>query len=75
MTGSEDRAARNQAEPAEAAQPKAARLDVAALAEFAADRPGDPACLLYRVCQACGAVADAGPPAVCPQCGSELPGG
>jgi rRNA maturation endonuclease Nob1 len=74
MTGNEDRAARHQPEPAEAAQPKAARLDVAALAEFAADRPGDPACLLRRVCQACGAVADTDPPAVCPQCGSELPG-
>ena len=38
------------------------------------DRPGDPACLLRRVCQACGAVADTDPPTVCPQCGSEMPG-
>lgn len=38
------------------------------------DRPGDPACLLARVCQACGAVAESGPPATCPQCGSEIPG-
>jgi hypothetical protein len=38
------------------------------------DRPGDPACLLPRVCQACGAVADEDPPASCPQCGSEIPG-
>jgi rRNA maturation endonuclease Nob1 len=38
------------------------------------ERPGDPACLLRRVCQACGSVADEDPPTVCPQCGSELPG-
>ena len=38
------------------------------------DRPGDPACLLPRVCQACGAVADEDPPAICPQCGGEIPG-
>jgi rubrerythrin len=38
------------------------------------DRPGDPACLLPRVCQACGAVTEAGPPATCPGCGSEIPG-
>jgi rubrerythrin len=40
----------------------------------AAERPGDPACLLRRVCQACGAVADTDPPTVCPQCGTEMPG-
>jgi rubrerythrin len=38
------------------------------------DRPGDPACLLPRVCQACGAVTESEPPATCPQCGSEIPG-
>ena len=38
------------------------------------DRPGDPPCLLPRVCQACGAVADEDPPTTCPQCGSEIPG-
>ena len=38
------------------------------------DRPGDPACLLPRVCQACGGVADSDPPTTCPQCGSEIPG-
>jgi hypothetical protein len=37
------------------------------------DRPGDPACLLRRVCQACGSVADSDPPTVCPQCGAEMP--
>jgi hypothetical protein len=37
------------------------------------DRPGDPACLLRRVCPACGAVADADPPTVCPQCHAEMP--
>lgn len=39
-----------------------------------ADRPGDPACLLPRVCQACGAVADDDPPTTCPLCGTEIPG-
>ena len=38
------------------------------------DRPGDPACLLPRVCPACGAVADEDPPTTCPQCGGEIPG-
>ena len=38
------------------------------------DRPGDPACLLPRVCRACGAVAESGPPATCPHCGSEIAG-
>ena len=38
------------------------------------DGPGDPACLLPRVCQACGAAADEDPPAICPQCGGEIPG-
>jgi rubrerythrin len=57
----------------ETVQAQAARPRVAVLAEFAAERPGDPACLLRRVCQACGAVADADPPTVCPQCGTEMP--
>jgi rubrerythrin len=38
------------------------------------DLPGDPACLLRRVCQQCGSVADEDPPTVCPQCGAEMPG-
>ena len=38
------------------------------------DRPGDPACLLRRVCPACGTVADTDPPATCQQCGTEIPG-
>jgi rubrerythrin len=38
------------------------------------DRPGDPACLLRRVCQQCGAVADSDPPATCPQCHADMPG-
>ena len=37
------------------------------------ERPGDPACLLRRVCPACGSVADADPPVTCAQCGTELP--
>ena len=36
--------------------------------------PGDPACLLRRVCQQCGGVADEDPPTTCPQCGAEMPG-
>ena len=38
------------------------------------DRPGDPACLLRRVCPACGTVADRDPPTVCPQCHADMPG-
>ena len=38
------------------------------------DRPGDPACLLPRVCQACGAVAESDPPTICSQCGAEITG-
>jgi rubrerythrin len=38
-----------------------------------ADRPGDPVCLLRRVCPACGAVADEDPPTVCPSCHREIP--
>jgi rubrerythrin len=40
----------------------------------AEDRPGDPACLLRRVCPECGAVADRDPPTVCPYCHTDLPG-
>jgi len=36
-------------------------------------RPGDPACLLRRVCQSCGAVADDDPPTTCPQCRAPIP--
>jgi len=39
----------------------------------AVERPGDPACLLRRVCPACGSVADSDPPTTCPQCGGEIP--
>jgi uncharacterized protein YeaO (DUF488 family) len=38
------------------------------------DRPGDPACWMKRVCPACGGVADADPPAACPQCHAMIPG-
>ena len=37
------------------------------------DLPGGPACLLRRVCPACGAVVDHDPPTVCPQCHAEMP--
>jgi rubrerythrin len=36
------------------------------------EQPGDPACWLRRVCQACGAMADADPPTTCPACGAEM---
>jgi hypothetical protein len=55
-------------------QAPAARPGAADPAGAAPERPGDPACLLRRVCQACGAVAETDPPTVCPQCGSEMPG-
>ncbi len=34
--------------------------------------PGDPVCLLRRVCQRCGAVADEDPPTTCPTCHADL---
>jgi rubrerythrin len=37
------------------------------------DRPGDPACLLRRVCPKCGSVADADPPTTCPNCHTSIP--
>jgi rubrerythrin len=36
------------------------------------ERPGDPACLLRRVCPACGSVAAEDPPTICPHCHAEL---
>ncbi|HEY2552622.1 MAG TPA: DUF488 family protein [Streptosporangiaceae bacterium] len=36
------------------------------------ERGGDPACLLRRVCQQCGSVADADPPVTCQTCGAQL---
>ncbi len=39
------------------------------------DEGGDPACLLRRVCPACGRVADEDPPTRCPACGEHLPEG
>ncbi len=41
--------------------------------EWDDDRPGDPVCLLRRVCQQCGAVADEDPPTTCPNCGTDMP--
>jgi rubrerythrin len=37
------------------------------------DRPGDPVCLLRRVCQRCGSVADEDPPTTCPACQASIP--
>ena len=38
-----------------------------------ADRPGDPACWLKRVCPSCGSIADADPPTTCPSCRAAIP--
>jgi hypothetical protein len=35
---------------------------------------GEPACLLDRVCDACGRMADAAPPTTCPRCGAPIGG-
>jgi rubrerythrin len=37
------------------------------------DLPGDPVCLLRRVCQRCGSVADEDPPTACPTCHAAIP--
>ncbi len=42
-------------------------------ADHELDLPGDPVCLLRRVCQSCGSVADDDPPTTCPQCHAEMP--
>jgi hypothetical protein len=34
--------------------------------------PGDPVCLLPRVCPACGSVAGHDPPVTCPGCGRQI---
>lgn len=42
------------------------------------DRPepepegGEPACLLNRVCDACGRLAETAPPTTCPRCGAPI---
>lgn len=36
------------------------------------DRPGDSVCWLRLVCQECGAMAEAEPPADCPLCGTRI---
>jgi rubrerythrin len=36
------------------------------------DRPGDSVCWLRLVCPDCGAMAEAEPPADCPQCGARI---
>jgi hypothetical protein len=57
----------------DAVRPPGASLDAAGGdAGGEPERPGDPACLLRRVCPACGSVADEDPPTTCPQCHAEL---
>ncbi|MDT0379417.1 hypothetical protein RM572_11625 [Streptomyces sp. DSM 42041] len=36
------------------------------------DLGGEPACMLDRVCPACGRLADAAPPTTCPRCGAAV---
>jgi rubrerythrin len=38
------------------------------------EKPGDSACWLKRVCQQCGAIANADPPTTCPQCQAAITG-
>lgn len=33
---------------------------------------GEPACLLNRVCDACGRLAETAPPTTCPRCGAPI---
>ena len=40
-----------------------------------ADKGGDSACWLERVCDACGALPDGPPKPVCDRCGSATPAG
>jgi rubrerythrin len=47
--------------------------DEAARHPVEVELPGDPVCLLRRVCQNCGSVADEDPPTTCPICGTNLP--
>lgn len=42
-------------------------------APFDDELPGDPVCLLRRVCQRCGSVADEDPPTICPTCHADIP--
>lgn len=42
-------------------------------AAFDDELPGDPVCLLRRVCQRCGSVADEDPPTTCPTCHADMP--
>jgi hypothetical protein len=57
-----------------AAQSATAQRRAAEPADYSGELPGDPACLLRRVCLACGAVSDTDPPTVCARCGAELSG-
>jgi hypothetical protein len=57
------------------ARPAAAGGDIStSAASEEPERPGDPVCLLRRVCPACGSVASEDPPTSCPQCHTEITG-
>jgi hypothetical protein len=60
------------ARPGAAARPGQPR-DSAGPEDEYDDRPGDPVCWLCRVCPACGTLADADPPTICPQCRALIP--
>jgi rubrerythrin len=62
-------------EPARTGEPGRADFWAGGEEDGEEDLPGDPACLLRRVCQECGSVADEDPPTTCPQCAAELPAG
>ena len=51
------------------------RHDALSVPSEAAERGGDPACWLRRVCPHCGSMADADPPTTCPACHALMPAG
>jgi|HubBroStandDraft_5_1064220.scaffolds.fasta_scaffold503137_2 hypothetical protein len=63
---------RPRAQPLAADQEIESRRQARRPSRHQAELPGDPVCLLRRVCQNCGSVADEDPPTSCPTCHSEL---
>lgn len=72
-TGGEPRESTRPGPPAPAGPAQGPGPRPAGGPEPEAERPGDPACLLRRVCPACGAVADTDPPTTCPACHAYMP--